>query len=102
VVEALTTQRTEKSLTDGVHVRRPHGYADDPDAGGAGECVEGGPELVVAIADQEPWRSAEGGRVAQLLRHPCLRRQARRRGEHDPAGGELDEHERKDRGKNTS
>ena len=28
------------------------------------------PELVVAIANQEPWRRTEGGRVAKLLHHP--------------------------------
>ena len=55
VVEALATQRPEKALADGVHVRRAHRRADHSDAGGARERIEGGPELVVAVANQEPW-----------------------------------------------
>ena len=97
VVEALATQRTEKAFADGVHVRRAHRRADHPDAGGAGQRIEGGPELVVAVANQEPWRRTQGGRVAKLLRHPDLRREACRRGEYELAGGQFDEHERADR-----
>src|SRR6202142_2136081 len=44
--------------------------------------------------DRGPWRRTEWGRVAKLLRHPRLRREARRGGEHEFAGGKLDEHER--------
>jgi|HubBroStandDraft_1064217.scaffolds.fasta_scaffold01911_2 hypothetical protein len=96
--EGLAKQRTEKPFTYRVHVRRAHRCPDYPDARRAGEHIEGGPELVVAIVDQEPRRSTQGGRVAKLLRHPRLRREARGRGEHDFAGGgELDEHERDDR-----
>ncbi len=74
VVQALATQRPEKALAHGVHVRGAHLCADNPDAGGAGECIEGGPESVVAIAKQKPWRRTGGSRVAELLRHPGLRR----------------------------
>jgi hypothetical protein len=81
VVEALSTQRTEKAFANGVHVRRAHCRAEHPDAGGAGERIEGGPEPVVAIANQEPRRSTERGRVAKLLRHPRLRWDTCRRGE---------------------
>ena len=49
VVEAFATKRAQKALADGVHVRRAHRRADDPDAGGACERIEGGPELVVAV-----------------------------------------------------
>ena len=94
VVEALTAQRAEEALADGVHVRRAHGGADHSDARGPGERIEVGPELVVAIANQEPQRGAERGRVAKLLRHPSLRRDPCRRCEHDFAGGEFDEHKR--------
>ena len=37
VVEAFATKRAQKALADGVHVRRAHRRADDPDAGGACE-----------------------------------------------------------------
>jgi hypothetical protein len=97
VVEALATQRAQKALADGVHVRRAHRGADYPDPGGARERVEGGPELVVAVPNQESWRRTRGRRVTKLLRRPGLRREARRRREHDLVGGELDEHEREDR-----
>ncbi len=63
VVEAFAAQRTEEALADGVHVRRAHRRADHSDAGGARERIEGGPELVVAVANQEPWPRAAGGRV---------------------------------------
>ena len=49
VVEALATKRAQKTLADGVHVRRAHRGADHPDAGGTRERIEGGPELVVAV-----------------------------------------------------
>jgi len=71
VIEAFATQRTEKPFTDRVHVRRAHRRADHPDAGGQGERIEGDPELVVVIQEQEPWCPTQGGRVAKLLRHPC-------------------------------
>ena len=85
VVEAFAAQRTEEALADGVHVRRAHRRADHSDAGGARERIEGGPELVVAVANQEPWPRAAGGRVTKLLRDPGLRRETRRRREHDLA-----------------
>src|SRR5258708_2966376 len=74
VVQALATQRTEKALTDGVHVWRAHRRADHPDAGAVRERIKGSPELVVAVASQEPWRRTAGGRVTKLLRDPGLRR----------------------------
>ena len=49
MVEALATQRPEKTLADGVHVRRADRGVEDPDARGAGKRIEGGPELVVAM-----------------------------------------------------
>jgi hypothetical protein len=75
VIAALAAQRTEKT------VHRPRscpartllsGLPGCPSRGG--DHVEGGPELVVAIADQEPRCSTQGGRVAKLLRYPRLRR----------------------------
>ncbi len=45
VVETLATQRAQKALADGVHVRRAHRCADHSDARGARERIEGGPEL---------------------------------------------------------
>jgi hypothetical protein len=68
VVEAFAAPRAEKPCTDRVHVRRAHRRADHPDAGGACERIEGDPELIVAIANQEPWRRTQGGRVAQAIR----------------------------------
>src|ERR1019366_5932322 len=85
-VEAFATQRAEKALADGVHVGRVHRHADHPDARGAGERIEAGAELIVAIANQKPWRRTKRRRVAKLLRHPRLRGAACRRGEHDFAG----------------
>lgn len=78
-------------------VHRPRVAIRHPRVRSACKRIEGGPELVVAIANQEPWRGAEGGRVAKLLRHPRLRREPCRRCEHDFAGGNLDEDEREDR-----
>src|ERR1019366_5965107 len=60
VVEAFAAQRTEEALADGVHVRRSNRRADHSDARGSRERIEGGPELVVAIANQESWRRTEG------------------------------------------
>jgi hypothetical protein len=54
-------------------------------------------KLVVAVANQEPRRRTEGRRVTKLLRDPGLRREARRRREHNLACGEVDEYEREDR-----
>jgi hypothetical protein len=68
VVEAFATQRAEEALAHGVHVRRAHRRSDHTDAGGARERIEGGPELVVAIANQEPWRRTRGAsRAPQSL-----------------------------------
>jgi hypothetical protein len=92
VVDALATQRAEEALRG-----RSHCGAGRSGCRGACERIEGGPELVVAVANQEPWRHTGGRRVAKLLRHPSLRREARRRCEHSPAGIELDEHEREKR-----
>jgi hypothetical protein len=97
MVEAVATQGAQKALADGVHVGRAHGRADYPDPGGSRERVEGGPELVVAVANQESWRCTGGRRVTKLLRRPGLRWEPRRRREHNLAGRELDEHEREDR-----
>ena len=97
MVEALATERAEKALADGVHIWRAHGRADDPDAGRARQHIESGPEAVVAIPNQEPWRCPERRGVAELLRHPRLGWGAGRCCEHDLACGELDEHEREDR-----
>jgi hypothetical protein len=70
VVETFATQGTEEAFADSVHVRRAHRCADDPDAGGAGERIEGGPELVVAIANRIRNRGAAPKGVA--LRSCCV------------------------------
>jgi hypothetical protein len=54
VVEAFATQRADPALRDDVRPWRPHGGADDADVGGGEDRVEGGGELGVPVADQEP------------------------------------------------
>ena len=54
VVEAFSAQGADEALCDRVRPRCPDRGADDPDAGAGEDGVEGGGELGVPVADQEP------------------------------------------------
>jgi hypothetical protein len=54
VVEAFAAQRADEALGDRVRPRCPDWGADDADVGGGEHGVEGGGELGIAVADQEP------------------------------------------------
>jgi hypothetical protein len=54
VIEAFSAQRTDPSFGDGVRPWRSDRGADDGDVGAGEDRVEGGGELAVPIADQEP------------------------------------------------
>ena len=54
VVEAFAAQRADEAFGDRVGPRRPDWGADDADVGAGEHGVEGGGELAVPVADQEP------------------------------------------------
>ena len=54
VVEAFPAQGADEALGDGVRPRCADRGSDDPDAGAGEDGVEGGGELGVPVADQEP------------------------------------------------
>ncbi len=54
VVEAFPAQRPDEAFRDRVRPGRPDRGADDLDVGAGEDGVEGGGELAVAVADQEP------------------------------------------------
>jgi hypothetical protein len=54
VVEAFAAQRADEAFRDRVRARRSNRAADDPNVGAGEYSVEGGGELGIAIADQEP------------------------------------------------
>ena len=54
VVEAFAAQRADEALGDRVRARCPDWGADDADVGAGEHGVEGGGELGIPVADQEP------------------------------------------------
>ena len=54
VVEAFAADGADEAFGDRVRPRCPHRGPDDPDVGAGEDGVEGGGELGVAVADQEP------------------------------------------------
>src|SRR6185503_3904003 len=54
VVEAFPAQGADEAFRDRVRARRPYRGADDADVGAGEDGVEGGGELAVPVADQEP------------------------------------------------
>src|SRR6188472_2187762 len=54
MVEAFAAQRANPALRDGVRARRLDWDADDGDGGAGEHGVEGGGELGISVADQEP------------------------------------------------
>ena len=97
VVEAFAAQRPDEALRDCVRPRRMDRGADDADVGAAEYRVEGGAELAVPIADQEPKLGgavAEGHRqVAGLLGDPAAGGMGGDPGEVYPAAAVLDHHQ---------
>jgi hypothetical protein len=67
VVEHLAPGATDEALCHRVHVRRPDRGLDDPCASAFRHVVEGRPELVVAIAQQDCRTFAVDRGMAQLL-----------------------------------
>jgi hypothetical protein len=74
VVEAFAAQRADPAFGDGVGSRCSYRGGDDADVGAGEHSVEGGGELAVPVADQEPelvGAVAESDeQVAGLLGHP--------------------------------
>jgi hypothetical protein len=54
VVEAFAAQGADPAFRDRVRSRRSYRSADDADVGAGEHNVEGGGELAVPVADQEP------------------------------------------------
>jgi hypothetical protein len=52
--QALAVDATDPAFRDRVRARRPYRGADDADVGAGEDGVEGGGELAVPVADQEP------------------------------------------------
>jgi hypothetical protein len=61
VLEAFAAQGADPAFRNGVRSRCPNRGADDPDVGAGEYRVEGGGELGISVADQEP---KPGGMVA--------------------------------------
>ena len=53
-VEQFAADRSDEALGDRVRPRRPHRRLDDPDIDRGEHGIEGGGELGVAVADEEP------------------------------------------------
>jgi hypothetical protein len=53
-VEEFVADRPDKALGDRICPRCPHRCLDDPDVDGGEDGVEGGSELAVSVADEEP------------------------------------------------
>jgi hypothetical protein len=74
VVEAFAAQCADPALGDRVRSRCANWCADDADVGAGEDCVEGGGELGVPVADQEPELVGAVAEVHQqvagLLGHP--------------------------------
>src|SRR5450432_3110654 len=96
VVQAFAPHAPEKSLTDGVHVRRPDGSLDDPRSEGLGGAVEVGAELTVPVADDETRSFAERRCRAKLLGSPLLAGSPRYRHVHDFARSDIDDEKGED------
>jgi len=96
VIEAFASDAPEKSFAHRIHQGSLNRGAQDANPGACGDAVEDGPELIVAIADDELRPLPEGRRVAQLLRGPRLRRRARHGNVHDTLGVHVDDEERED------
>jgi hypothetical protein len=71
VVEAFAAQRRDEALCDRVRPRRPHGGAEDADVGAGEHGVEGGAELAVPVADQEPKLLGAVAEVHQEIAGAC-------------------------------
>jgi hypothetical protein len=63
VIEAFAAQGADPAFRNGVRSRCPNRCADDPDVGAGEYRVEGGGELGILVADQEP---KPGGMVAEV------------------------------------
>jgi hypothetical protein len=61
-------------LSDGVHVGCAYSGLDDPSPHAAGDTIERGPELVVAVTQQDLRRFSVHGCISQLLGRPGLGR----------------------------
>ena len=58
MIEAFTAQTADEPFRDRVRSRCPHWGADDADVRAGEDRVEGGSELAVPVADQNPNRAA--------------------------------------------
>jgi hypothetical protein len=68
VIEAFAAQRADEAFGDRVGAGCPHGVAEDADVGAAEDRVEGGGELAVPVADQEPELVGSSPRSMSRLR----------------------------------
>ena len=97
-VEEFAADGADEAFGDRVRPRCAHRRLDDLDVDGGEHGVEGGGELAVAVADQEP--EAPVGvvevheQVARLLGEPCSGRVGGDAEDVYAAGGVLDDEER--------
>jgi hypothetical protein len=93
-VQQLTTHSADPPLRERVRPWCPHGCAEDPDALGVEDGIEGVGELRVPIANQELEMLDVVGQlheqVAGLLGRPYPGRVGGHPEDVDPAGGKLD------------
>ena len=97
-VEEFAAEGADEAFGDGVGPRRSYRCLDDPDVGGGEDGVEGGGELGVAVADEEPEPPAGvveiHEQVAGLLGQPGSGGVGGDAEDVDAAGGVLDDEER--------
>ncbi|MGO8870298.1 MAG: hypothetical protein ACLQPH_02655 [Acidimicrobiales bacterium] len=94
-IEAFAPDSADEALGEGVGTRSTDGYADDPDALGAEDLIEGSRELGIPVTDQELDRSSTFcefvGQVPGLLNDPGSGRVFRDARDVNLQGVELDE-----------
>ena len=97
-VEEFAADRPDEAFGDRIRPRCPHRRLDDPDVDGGEDGVEGGGELAVAVADEEP-EAAVGvvevyQQIAGVLGEPGAGRVGGDAEDVHPTAGVLDDEER--------
>jgi hypothetical protein len=97
VVQALTPHATQKSLTDGISLRRSIRGPQHLNPGPRSYPCEGSTILVVIVPNQISWSLPKWRRLAQLLSHPGIRWVPNHTEVHQASRAQLDNDEQEQR-----